>query len=350
MSDLKTEIRSAFENEQGAFPPPPALRRQIVNAVSSAPERIIHREQPNLQWLAVAAAALVTVAIVAGFLAIRLAGRGFAPARHVPPSGHGWIAFRDGSRIAAVDPDNAQRRTVLGTTEGADPIAWSRDGSEMLLHLPHMFGGDLYVWNVNGVRTRLTYDLSATSGSFSPDGAAVAYSDRGVLFLISAKGGSPRSLARGASSPSWSPDGSRIAFFRSDDQGIAIWVVQADGSGEHQVAFVGPCDGAFASSLCPRALQWTRDGSKLGFLAAFRGSSSASQMAVYVVGADGSGLQALPPAGEFQSFAWSPDGKRIALTTATGELALMPAGGGDLRVLQGVFVYSTNGQIVWGGA
>lgn len=71
MNELRDEIRTAFEREQAAHRSSPTLRRDIVAAVSSHP-----RPAPNLQWVAVAAAALLTIAIVAGLMSARLANHG----------------------------------------------------------------------------------------------------------------------------------------------------------------------------------------------------------------------------------------------------------------------------------
>ena len=50
---------------------------------------------------------------------------------------HGWIAFRDGFRIVAVDPENPKDTLVLGPDTFPlaqdDPIAWSSDGTKLLL-------------------------------------------------------------------------------------------------------------------------------------------------------------------------------------------------------------------------
>jgi len=77
MADLRTEIKDGFDKEQLAFPPPPAMRHEIVQAVVSGRQGnpVDGGRQPNLQWVAVAAAILITVAIVAGLMSVRLAQR-----------------------------------------------------------------------------------------------------------------------------------------------------------------------------------------------------------------------------------------------------------------------------------
>ncbi len=68
MEELRSEIRSAFEREQAVHPPAEALRRDVVAAVTVHP-----RGAMNLQWVAVAAAVLIGLAVVAGLMSSRLA-------------------------------------------------------------------------------------------------------------------------------------------------------------------------------------------------------------------------------------------------------------------------------------
>jgi hypothetical protein len=75
MDDLRTEIRNAFEREQAANRPPASLRHDIASAVAARP-----LSTPKLEWVAVAAVALLTTAIIAGLLSSRLAQHSYVPA------------------------------------------------------------------------------------------------------------------------------------------------------------------------------------------------------------------------------------------------------------------------------
>ena len=70
MDDLRTEIREAFEREQAGH----ALDRMLLHEITAA-AWAQPRRAPNLQWLAIAAAVLLAIAIVAGLLSTRLANR-----------------------------------------------------------------------------------------------------------------------------------------------------------------------------------------------------------------------------------------------------------------------------------
>jgi hypothetical protein len=75
MEKLRPEIRAAFEKEQAAHPPTPGLRRSLTAAAATQP-----RPAPNLQWIAVAVAALLGILVVAGLMSARLAPRASVPA------------------------------------------------------------------------------------------------------------------------------------------------------------------------------------------------------------------------------------------------------------------------------
>jgi hypothetical protein len=95
MEELRSEVRSAFDKEQAAHPPAAALRRNVVNAVTAHA-----RPAPNLQWLAVAAAVLLGLAVVAGLMSSRLTHRATVPGHPVadygpPPAGVSLIYVQD---------------------------------------------------------------------------------------------------------------------------------------------------------------------------------------------------------------------------------------------------------------
>lgn len=66
-TDLRSEIRAAFEREQAANAPAPDLRPSIVRAVSAQPRR-----ERNLQWLAIAAAMVLAALVIGGLMSTRL--------------------------------------------------------------------------------------------------------------------------------------------------------------------------------------------------------------------------------------------------------------------------------------
>jgi Tol biopolymer transport system component len=117
-------------------------------------------------------------------------------------------------------------------------------------------------------------------------------------------GGGRRLIARGGSEPAYSPDGTRIAFLRSQ----RLWVARAAGSGALPVTPRGWTVGQH---------QWSPGGTRLAF---DRGFENSVRSAIYTVEPDGGGLRRLakaPMPTSLSSGAWSPDGKAIVYGQST---------------------------------
>jgi len=313
-------------------------------------------------WRAVA---VLTLGIVAGLSGVQCANRLATPADAVKASQlcvpratplsdrftlvHGCITYSNGSEIWAVDPNHAANRISLGPSNRVTAMAWSRDGSRLLLNQQTDFGiarDDLYVMRADGSRTRLTSDGGSTGGSLSPDGSKVVFAraDDG-LYVVGAAGGTPQLIAKSylawwLESPAWSPDGSRIAYMVYLEGGrpptYEIWTVNPDGTDPRLLVDLGECGGGG----CSGDLVWSPDGSTLAFNS--RGGSPTWTHAIYVVHADGSGLHRMNDDGRQPS--WSPDGSRIAFYQE-GELFTMALDGSDVTSVEGVVVAPPFGSI-----
>jgi Tol biopolymer transport system component len=102
---------------------------------------------------------------------------------------------------------------------------------------------------------------------------------------------------------SYSPDGTKVAFMTNYDGDYDICVMNADGTGVHQLTKNSSID-AYPS--------WSPDGKKIAFE-----SNRDGDFDIYVMNADGSNQQNLT--NEFSAAAdedphWSPDGQRIAFS------------------------------------
>ena len=133
----------------------------------------------------------------------------------------------------------------------------------------------------------------------------------------------------------YSPDGKQLVFGRvgpdhSCTKTSALFVVNVDGTGLHQITPGGWCDDDGS---------WSPNGTKIAF--EHRGS-------LFTVHPDGTGLAKIPLATGSRSFegdvSWSPDGKKIAfiLFTPTG----VPAGGPRGSFQEGIATANADGSDV----
>ena len=98
--------------------------------------------------------------------------------------------------------------------------------------------------------------------------------------------------------PAWSPDGKRLAFSRSSDGHMHLFVARPDGSGAVQIT-----DG----SEDDRQPSWSPDGQLIAYCAVRRNEEGWDQGNLFVVHVDGSGLAQLT---EGDSLACRPDWAR----------------------------------------
>jgi WD40-like Beta Propeller Repeat len=172
--------------------------------------------------------------------------------------------------------------------------------------------------------------VSGASGASVPpvSGLAVTTS-QGSLVISSIYGGDSRPLTEPRVSgehrldylPTWSPDGSMVAFARWTPQELSLMVVRSDGSGLGPVASLGWRKPEMSRSV--DEIRWSPDGSKLAFEARIR-SGRYGTIGLYVAALDGSGkrrIALLPkqPEGYFELFGWTPDGARVTYAFLGGE-------------------------------
>ena len=100
----------------------------------------------------------------------------------------------------------------------------------------------------------------APEGAGGTDSQMLAFSRGGNIHTIAADGAGERLLLRNAYSPSWSPDGSRLAFVsrRSGDE--ELYVARADGRELRRLTRIPGPDLSPAWSSDGRRLAWSRAG------------------------------------------------------------------------------------------
>ena len=130
-------------------------------------------------------------------------------------------------------------------------------------------------------------------------------------------------LSNGDYDPVWSPDGTKIAFERISDSCCwsAIFVMNADGTGIQQLTNNDSYDSMPA---------WSPDGTKIAFE---RISDSCCWSAIFVMNADGTGIQQLTNNDSTDSDPmWSPDGTKIAFARGKGIFVMNADGTGTQQL------------------
>jgi Tol biopolymer transport system component len=275
------------------------------------------------------------------------------------PGANGKIVFasrRDGPNLEIYDmnPDGrAQTRLTYDTnltysTNSDDYPTWSPDGSKIAFDRYIDGQYQIYVMNADGTGERpLTSGKSpspfppqrfAWHPSWSPDGSRIAFaSDRDSPYTLqiysmnAADGSGVKRLTYNTNVndyPAWSPDGSKIAFDSNiyDNTHFEIYYMNPDGTDQHQITNI------LSDNSMPA---WSPDGSKILFL-----SSRFSGSRIFVMnamdGSDQTDLSRSPVQDRRPS--WSPDGSKILFARSgwlksQPDICVMNPGGSDLTCL-----------------
>jgi TolB protein len=213
----------------------------------------------------------------ADLFAMNADGRNVRQLTRTPSAAEGYPSVSPDSKTIAYESDAAggnfdvwlmdvtgfnPRRITTTPSRDVGP-SWSPDGTSIIFMSdrdnPEF---DIYTMNLDGSNVqRLTNGHTNWFPQFSPDGARVAMHigrDVHVLDL------STRQIARLTTDPAngmyptWSPDGKRIVFMSWRNGVTQLFMMNADGSDQRQIA-AAPA----GSSIDPR---WSPDGTRIVFV------------------------------------------------------------------------------------
>lgn len=179
------------------------------------------------------------------------------------------IAFesdRDGNfeiYVMNADGTGVTRLTRDPARDGAP--AWSPDGRRIAFTSDrgNRASADVWIMDADGTNLQqVTSNLANWAPQFSPDGRTLAVQVNRDVVIVDLESGGRRQLTyapEDGMNPTWSPDGSRLAFVTTRAGGrVDIYTMRADGTD------VGPLvslEGA--SAIDPR---WSPDGTSISFV------------------------------------------------------------------------------------
>ena len=272
------------------------------------------------------------------------------------------IAFassRDGNyEIYVMDADGGNPQNLTNNPHGDSAPSWSPDGKRIVFMSNrdgHAIGGlptdEIYVMDADGSNPQNLTNNPHYEGapSWSPDGERIAFSARRdghfeneialtyEIYVMDADGGNEQRLTenrKNDDTPSWSPDGKRIAFAsdrKGDLQNYEIYVMDTNGGNPRRLTNNRNDD---------RSPSWSPDGKRIVF-----SSNRNGNWKIYVMDINGGNPRRLTNnRHDHLSPSWSPDGKRIVFTSdrdghrdinawLTDELYVMDADGGNQQRL-----------------
>ena len=241
-----------------------------------------------------------------------------------------WPARPTDASVKVTDASGA--RPVQLTRRLSEAPAYSPNGDRLAYARLARGTQRIFVSSPNGGGARAITRPGAlfdTTPAWSPDGTRIVFHRFGAgLFVASANGGPARRLTRSQADrdPAWGADG-RIVFARPLANQWRLHAIAPDGTG------LTPLPGAGTHDEEP---SWSPDGTRIAFAA-----ESVDRRDIYTMRADGTDRRRITTAGPDEANgqpAWSPDGTMLAYS-AWGpfgndhELMVIGADGGVARRL-----------------
>jgi len=242
-------------------------------------------------------------------------------------------------------PDNLEQVTFVAEGADFDPEVDPTGKFLLFASTRHRDNADIYVQKIGGTTvTQLTNDAAKDiMPTFSPDGSRIAFasdrSDNWDIYLMDASGGKATQLTTGATHdlhPSFSPDGTKLVYCSHGGKSGQWELVVVDVANPAQRQIIG-------HGLFP---QWSPKGDRIVFQRAReKGTRWFSVWTVDYVDGEAKRATEIIAANNAAAItpAWSPDGEYLVFSTVMDPDAT-PTTGADKPVLADVWVVALDGS------
>ena len=264
----------------------------------------------------------------------------------VSPAGDriAFVSSRDGlDDLFVINANGSGEVRLTNTPEVETGLQWSADGKQVLYSIALGDTSRLYAVDLGGRRARQLATLPGQTPMIAPDGRRVVFMAgtwTATKLTVSAFNGSHAQQITDGSSIAWnnhwSPDGKQIAFTGRDnpDGELAVFVMNADGSGRRRVTHIAPEEGGAQWPV------WSPDGRQLAVQVNSRLEKGTAHIWIVDVGTgDARKLAAHDQPYLDETPSWFPDGKHLAFqSNRTGrmEVWVMNMDGSGARQVTGL--------------